>query len=96
MNDLNVLRQKIDDIDDQITELISRRFKITDEIGLLKACNDLPALDKSRENQILSRLAEKSELLSLNPDLIGSIFRLILSEVVLKHNSLLKHGRNTK
>lgn len=92
MNDLNILRQKIDEIDDKIVELISQRFKNTNEIGLIKARNDLPLVDENRESEIISRLLEKSEALSLNPDLIASIFRSILSEAVSNHNLLIKKG----
>lgn len=94
MKDLNILRQEIDEIDDQLLDLIFKRFSITSEIGHLKAKENAPAIDKNREYQIISRLEEKSRLLSLNPDLINSIYRAILSEVVLKHNMLVKQGRN--
>ena len=90
MNDLNILRQKIDEIDDKIVELISQRFKQTNEIGLIKAHGELPLVDENRESEIISRLLEKSETLSLNPDLITSIYRSILTEVVSNHNLLMK------
>ena len=88
MKDLSTLRQEIDEIDDQIVELISKRFKVTDEIGLVKANNFSPAADTGREDQILSRLEERSLKLSLDPELISSIFRSIFAEVVKKHNKL--------
>lgn len=95
MKDLDTLRQDIDAIDDRIVELISRRFTITQTIGHLKAQDSLPVVDKSREKQILSRLVEKSESLSLNPDLIRSIFRSILSEAVSNHQDHRGQGSNT-
>ena len=94
MKELHTLRQQIDEIDDQIVELISRRFLITDEIGTLKADSSVPALDEAREQEIISRLREKSESLSVNPDLISSIFRSVLSEVVAKHERIKNQGEN--
>ncbi len=88
MKELQDLRQTIDDIDDHIVESIARRFKITREIGRLKADQRSPALDKERENEILSRLSVKSESLSLSPELIRSIFRAILSEAVSDHQKI--------
>ena len=96
MKELPLLRQKIDEIDDRIVELISERFKITDEIGSLKADSSAPAVDAARERHIISRLIEKSRNLSLNPDLISSIFKSILSEVVLKHQQISRQGRNSQ
>lgn len=91
MKDLNILRQDIDQIDDQIVDLIARRFGITREIGRLKADQSTPALDKTREDEIFSRLCARSESLSVNPDLVRSIFRSILSEVVSDHHNLRKN-----
>jgi len=92
MKDLDTLRQEIDAIDDQIVELISRRFKTTQTIGHLKAQDSLPVVDRNREKQIIARLAEKSESLSLNPDLIQSIFTSILSEAVSQHHDHREEG----
>lgn len=92
MKELALLRQEIDGIDDQIVELISKRFEITRDIGRLKAKNSTPAIDKDRESRMISRLVEIALSLSLNPDLVASIFRSILAEVVIEHNKLLKQS----
>jgi chorismate mutase len=92
MKELTLLRQEIDDLDDQIVELLSKRFGITNEIGRLKAKHSTPALDQDRENRVISRLGEKALSLSLNPELVASIFSSILAEVVSEHNKLLKQG----
>ena len=94
MKNLHILREQIDEIDDQIVELIYRRGKITDEIGSLKANSSAPAVDEKREQQILSRLTEKAKALSLNPELISLIFKSIFSEAVLKHRIIHKRGMN--
>lgn len=88
MSDLSELREKIDQIDDQIIDLISRRFKLTGEIGQIKVDKSLPALDERREEQIISRVVKKSKDLSVNPELINSIFKSILSETVSNHQKL--------
>ena len=96
MKDLHIQRRKLDEIDDQIVDLISKRFKITNEIGLMKAQNRLQVIDQNREDQVISRLAKRSKLLSVNPDLIGSIYRSILSEVVRNHTKIQEQGSKTK
>lgn len=96
MKDLNILRQEIDAVDDQIVDLIFKRFQIANQIGILKLGNGMPAVDRSREGEIISRLQEKSKTLSINPDLISSIFRSILSEVVVKHNTLTQQSGTTR
>jgi len=88
MSDLSALREQIDLIDDQIIDLISRRFKLTGKIGQIKVDKSLPAHDERREEQIISRVVEKSKELSVNPELIHSIFKIILSETVSNHKKL--------
>ena len=89
MKNLHILRKEVDEIDDQILVLLSRRFEITNRIGKIKAENHLPAYDENREKQIVRRLKKKSNELSLNLELTRSIFKSILSETVSNHNNLL-------
>lgn len=49
-------RQKIDDIDDKVADLLSKRMKLSAQIGEYKKNNKLPIEDKARENEIKSRL----------------------------------------
>lgn len=51
-------REKIDEIDNQIRNLMRERFEITDEIGRLKALNRLEILDREREKTIIERLSD--------------------------------------
>lgn len=60
------LREKIDQIDDQIANLYSQRMDICKEIGLIKASNGSCADVPQRENVILNRLTEgKSDEMKL-------------------------------
>lgn len=96
MKNLKILRQEIDEIDDQILNLISKRFEITNKIGLVKADSSSPAIDTNRERLIIARLVDRSKILALNPDLIRLIFKSILSEVVQNHNKLKQPGKEKK
>ena len=57
-------RNLIDKIDNQIFELFTKRFKLSNIIGNLKVAKKEPILDKSRQSYILSRLTNnfKDEL----------------------------------
>ena len=52
---LNLLRSKIDSIDDQLLNLIVKRTSIVDKIGTLKK-DSIDVVDKDRETEVLSRL----------------------------------------
>ena len=49
-------RELIDKIDNQIFELLTKRFNLSKVIGYSKVAKKTPILDKSRESDILIRL----------------------------------------
>ena len=56
--DLNEIRQQINDIDEQMVELFKRRMETVAEVAKYKQENHLPVLDRTRERQVLCRVAE--------------------------------------
>ena len=51
---LNLLRKKIDDIDDELIALFLKRLDISKEIGELKKENNMKIYDPEREEEIMS------------------------------------------
>ena len=58
---INVLRIKIDLLDEQMLDLLVQRFSVSREIGKIKASGDINVGDPNREQEIIDRLAEKLE-----------------------------------
>ena len=56
---INSLRKKIDELDDQMIDLIVQRLAIAKEIGDIKETNGIEVIDPYRESQIINRFAEK-------------------------------------
>ena len=53
------LRNSIDKVDDQIFDLILKRFDYVEKIGNIKKKMNMPVDDKAREEIIIERLSEK-------------------------------------
>ena len=53
------LRNSIDKVDDQIFDLILKRFDYVEKIGNIKKEMNMPVDDKAREEIIIERLFEK-------------------------------------
>ena len=53
------LRNSIDKVDDQIFDLILKRFDYVEKIGNIKKEMKMPVDDKAREEIIIERLSEK-------------------------------------
>jgi|TARA_B110000438_G_scaffold24053_2_gene22200 chorismate mutase len=81
-------RDRIDDIDREMVELLAARFKLTHHVGLLKAKQALEALDESREAEKLSVLRKLCADKGLDAELITELFKRIMREVVKNHNRL--------
>ena len=58
---INVLRDKIDLLDEQMLDLLVQRFSVSREIGKIKASGDINVGDPNREQEIIDHLAEKLE-----------------------------------
>ena len=57
---LKELRQKINNVDDKILDLLAQRADVVSEIGIYKDTNQ-PVVDLDREQTILNRLLDKTK-----------------------------------
>jgi len=79
MNDkLKPLREQIDAIDAQILDLLSRRGRLAQEVGHVKAETDAPVFRPEREAQVLRGVADRNSGPLKDHDL-QTIFREVMS-----------------
>ena len=76
---LDEWRNEIDAIDAEIVNLINRRARVAQKIGILKAKAGLPIVDLEREDAIL-RKACASNQSALENESIMRIFKRIIQE----------------
>lgn len=57
-SEMDVLRSKIDDIDEQILLLLAFRLEVAEEIGVIKKETWLKSLDSTRFTQVLQQVAK--------------------------------------
>ncbi len=75
--EIEILRQRIDDIDDQILALINRRLAAAQTIGKLKEHSGTAVVDNRRESRIYRRLST----LNSGPLKTGSLYRIFRSVI---------------
>ena len=56
MEDLSIIREKINTIDNQIVELWKERMELCRSVAEFKKENNLPILDTQREKELLDRI----------------------------------------
>ena len=87
---LDNYRESIDRLDSILTYTLGERFKKTNEIGKIKAKNNLPSTDKNRELKQLKRILKISKEINLDTVFAKKIFSIIVNEVKNNHNKMKK------
>jgi chorismate mutase len=73
------LRKKIDEVDEQILQSLSKRAEICRSIGLVKKKHGIPTQDLPRENDVYAHIREKAANLGLDPTQVEAIYRQIVN-----------------
>ena len=83
------LRMSIDNMDAALVHLLAERFKITQQVGELKAAHGMPAADPAREAQQIARLRALAEDAKLDPEFAEKFLNFVIAEVVRHHEAAL-------
>ena len=75
LDELTLLRNKLDIIDKKIISLLEKRFDVVLDVKEFKKKNDLLVLDSNRESAILKRLSSQSK--TLDEDFVNNLYSLI-------------------
>ena len=89
---LNELRAQIDKLDDELLELLSRRMRISCEIGRYKKEHGMPIFQAQRYEQILERRAAQAVQMGMGREFMRSILQFIHEESV--HHQMEILGEN--
>lgn len=90
---LNNLRAQIDVVDNQIIELLGKRMKVADSIGLLKKQKNVAVLQSKRWNEILGKMVLEGEEKGLSEEFVLKMFKAIHQESINHQEKILK-GKN--
>ena len=80
--DMMSYRSEIDSIDDQIAGLLSRRMKISEEIGHYKKSHSIPVVQHERYASVLDKWVERGQATGLDPVFMKELMRCIHEESV--------------
>ncbi len=93
-NKLNTLRTQIDVVDHQLIESLGKRMKISDDIGTLKAKNNVSILQTKRWNEILGKMILEGEQNNLSEEFILRVFKAIHQESINHQKKVAKTMQN--
>lgn len=88
-NKLKTLRSKIDIADTQLLELLSKRMKISEEIGQVKKDQNVAILQTKRWNEILGKMVLEGEEKGLSEEFVLRLFKAIHQESINHQQKIL-------
>jgi len=80
IKNLSGLRQRIDQIDSDILNLLSERLQLTAKIGRIKSELNKPVIDQEREADLTAKLYELCDKQDLDKKFVSGVWDLILKE----------------
>ncbi len=86
--ELERLRGSIDNLDAAIVCLLAERFKVTQQVGLLKRTKGLAPADPEREDQQIARLRRLAAQANLDPEFAEKWLSFVVAEVVRHHEAI--------
>jgi chorismate mutase len=75
--ELEKLREKIDSIDDEIVNLLSKRMEIVKEVGKLKKEYQIDPLDVKRLEELIADKKQRAKVLGVSQTFIERLFKVI-------------------
>ena len=88
-NQLDGFRQKIDNSDQLLLEILGKRMDVAEKIGLLKKSNNVAVLQNKRWNEILGKMIIDGESHGLSEEFILKIFKAIHQESINHQQNIL-------
>ncbi|MFH9086036.1 chorismate mutase [Streptomyces sp. Ru62] len=92
--ELERLRDSIDNIDAAVVHMLAERFKCTQQVGRLKALHQLPPADPAREARQIERLRRLAENAKLDPAFAEKFLNFIIAEVIRHHERIAEDTHN--
>ncbi|MGA3061129.1 MAG: chorismate mutase [Candidatus Bathyarchaeia archaeon] len=79
MDEIQQLRKKVDQVDEQILNALNKRAKICRAIGLVKKKKGLQIRDTARENEVYESVKEKAVKFHMDPLQVEAVYREIVN-----------------
>ena len=87
---LEELRIDINKCNEELFNILKKRFSLTRKIGEIKAKNNLKPCDKKRRNIILDEMKILAKKNNINEIMVEKIFKTIMKQVVKEHKEIRK------
>ena len=81
---LTALRRQIDELDNSLLELLARRMRVSEEIGIYKKEHNMPILQSQRYDEILKNRIKQAEQMGMDGEFMKTVLVAIHEEEIMK------------
>ena len=90
---LSALRQQIDEIDNQLISMMAARMKVAREIGRVKSESNMPILQSTRWEDVLSKNVAEGLKLDMSEEFVRRVFEAVHQESIEQQNAVMSDKR---
>ena len=83
------LRTNIDTADSKLLEIIGKRMKVAEQIGLLKKTKNVAVLQNQRWNEILEKMVQEGNEKGLSEEFVLKLFKAIHQESIIHQERIM-------
>lgn len=94
VHEIQGLRNKIDELDNHLIQILNQRMELAESIGRLKMANNIPILQSKRWKEILQSAVDKGQSFGLTEEFTQSVFKAIHLESIQHQSRIMKHDEN--
>ncbi len=87
---LNQLRKQIDELDNNLMDLLTKRMRVSREIAEYKRQHNMTVVQTTRYSEILDKRAVQGQLCGMSPDFVKTVYEAIHSESVRQQVEIMK------
>lgn len=91
---LDMLRRKIDKLDEELLDILQKRLAVVETIGNYKKKNSVTVLQPDRWQEILTKASQTARELKMNPDFVEKIFKAIHEESINTQTKIMNNNGN--
>lgn len=93
--DLSVLRDQIDELDNELLQLLAKRMRVSREIGHYKLEHGMPILQTRRYDQILTDRAGQGQRMEMSGDFVKQVLEAIHAESVRQQMVIMEREKKS-
>lgn len=88
---ITLLRKQVDELDNELMNLLSKRMRVCREIGQYKKEHNMTVFQTNRYSEILDKRGAQGALLGMSPEFIAQVFEHVHEESVRQQVEIINH-----